>query len=115
MGLWKIEVVIKIPSTLLTNMTSNIIQTVNMGYSPTKVMAYQKEGYQALQAYIADANEIRAVEFDRDSGIPYDEYRLGELKYRVATNKIKLLVDEGLLSSLFEDINGTEIFKNISP
>jgi len=115
MGLWKATVIIKYPLTLLSNFVSNLFLTKSKGYSLRDIYAKQKEGLLYLNDYMRTDDLLKQEELKRDSGLLYDEELITDLQSRLNQNKIRSLIDDGLLSARIEDITINKAFESLKP
>ena len=96
--------------TLVGNILSNTALLVWSGLSPFKAVAMQAEGAQLAQKYEQDERQLSILQAKLDAGeIPTNQRartraEISHLKNELAINKVRPLVEAGLLTGIVEDV-----------
>lgn len=109
----KDNMIVKNLSTLLLNMKSNYSQLYMNGVGPVKAARYMWEGYVNGFQYRKDRHELFRLrqqmdaEFDADA-LPEVAERVAELEDAISRNPTTMLVEEGLMPNVVEDVDMVE-------
>lgn len=103
----KLDVVLKIPAVLYSNIISNFTYSVMTGYSPVKVAKLQLDGVRELNEFIKDMRELVQLEYKIAAGRATDKEKLRakSLKADTASSSVRELIDEGFYMSIVDDVS----------
>ena len=108
-------IVIRTPAVVVGNVASNTAMLLSEGISPKYIRDKGAEGIAAMRAYQKDvraADELRR-KIGADDALGKakreDALKLGRLEANLQVNPVGKLVDEGLFTSIAEDLSGSDI------
>lgn len=107
----KVDIILRVPTVLLGNITSNLMYSVTSGYSPFEIAKLQLQGVKELNEFVRINKEITDLNNLINAGrAPKgSDSKLSALKNDLESNSAKDLVDEGFYMSIVEEL-GLEEF-----
>jgi len=109
----KVDIVIRTPAVLLGNVISNLMYSVQSGYSPLKVLQLQLDAVKGLKDYINMTHELVRLENKKAVGQldKKDWDKINILKEDLKKHPVAELVDAGMFQAIIEDV-GADEFKS---
>lgn len=103
----KVNIVLKIPAVLVSNVISNFMYSIGNGMSPLKVAKLQMEGVRELNDFLSKSKERIRLSSLIEAGKGTEEMkrRVTALANDLETSPAKKLIDEGFYSTIVEDVN----------
>ena len=104
----KRRVVVLTPAVVTANFVSNMVVSTLFGMNPVTVLKDQTEGLLAIRSYSAWDTELKSLEVEMiadGSRLPEKERRVKELKFLMSQSGVHRLVEEGMFSTIVEDLN----------
>lgn len=106
----KVDIVIRTPIVLIGNVVSNIMYSVQSGYSMATVMRMQLDSFRGLKEYIDMTHELIRLENLKMVGKldKKDWDKITTLKEDIRQHPANELVDEGMFQAIIEDVGADE-------
>ena len=103
----KLDIVLKVPAVLYSNVISNFTYSVMTGYSPLKVAKLQLDGVRELNEFIRDMRELVQLEYKDKAGkaTEKDKLRMKLLRADTKSSSVRELIDEGFYMSIVDDLS----------
>jgi len=107
----KVDIIIKTPAVLVSNVVSNIMLTVQFGVSPKEAIALQFKGYHALKDYqsshkkVLEVTELLRMAKLKNKNTKSLELQLERLQAELKRNSAAPLIDRGMFTTIVEDIH----------
>lgn len=109
----KVNIVIKIPAVLISNVISNLSYSVGTWHSPVKVAQLQLEGVRELNSFLEKSKErVRLTQLiEAGQGNDAMKRKVTALANDLQNSAVRELIDEGFYSTIIEDVDLSE-YKN---
>ncbi len=106
----KVDIVIRTPMVLIGNIISNMMYSVQSGYSMATVMQMQLDSFRGLKEYIDMTHELIRLENLKMVGKldKKDWDKITTLKGDIRQHPANELVDEGMFQAIIEDVGADE-------
>ena len=108
----KVDIVLRVPTVLIGNVTSNMMYSLMSGYSPIEIAKLQLRGVAELNEFMAKTKEIIRLEalVKAGKGTKTTKRKVKALKNDLETSSVKELIDEGFYMTIIEEL-GLEEFQ----
>ena len=106
----KVNIVLKIPAVLVSNVISNFMYSMGNGMNPIKVLKLQMEGVRELNEFLTKSKKRIQLSSLIEAGQGNERMKreVTALANDLDTNPVKKLIDEGFYSTIVEDVSVEE-------
>ena len=108
----KVDIILRVPTVLIGNITSNFMYSVMTGHSPLEIAKLQMQGVRDLNEYIGIMKQIVQLEAKvaAKKATKVDVAKIARLKGHLKSNPAHDLIDEGFYTTIIEEL-GLDEFK----
>ena len=106
----KVDILVKIPAVMFSNVISNFVWSVSYGHSPIKVLDKTLKNVKNIREYINLHEELVELELAQASGnvLKKDLGKIAIIKERMKRNPIYDLDQAGMIQAIVEDVSRSD-------